>query len=124
MKPSGCLGNPLMEKNPYNILIAQLSEHTSILINTILHQVIKPTLSKWKESDHIQAVAAGEFHSLYLSNSGHLYSCGNNDVGQLGRQTESDNGKNPGNIKNNAILLKKYILYFFKFINFKHYLKY
>ncbi|XP_028027224.1 probable E3 ubiquitin-protein ligase HERC4 isoform X3 [Bombyx mandarina] len=57
--------------------------------------VIKPTLSKWKESDHIQAVAAGEFHSLYLSNSGHLYSCGNNDVGQLGRQTESDNGKNP-----------------------------
>lgn len=59
-------------------------------------QVIKPTLSKWRESNHIQSIAAGEFHTLYLTNNGHLYSCGNNEVGQLGRYTESKDGKNPG----------------------------
>ncbi|CAH2071120.1 unnamed protein product, partial [Iphiclides podalirius] len=57
--------------------------------------VIKPTLSNWKESNHLQLVAAGEFHTLYLTNQGHLYSCGNNDVGQLGRQTESTDGESP-----------------------------
>lgn len=59
-------------------------------------QVIKPTISNWKESSHLQSIAAGEFHSLYLTNVGHLYSCGNNDVGQLGRHTQNNNGKNPG----------------------------
>ncbi|XP_030028644.1 probable E3 ubiquitin-protein ligase HERC4 isoform X2 [Manduca sexta] len=57
--------------------------------------VIKPTLSKWCESNRIQSVAAGEFHTLYLTNNGHLYSCGSNDVGQLGRHTESNEGKSP-----------------------------
>ncbi|VVC96743.1 unnamed protein product [Leptidea sinapis] len=60
-----------------------------------LDLVIKPTLSKWKESSHIQSVAAGQFHTLYLTNVGHLYSCGNNDVGQLGRHAASDDGKTP-----------------------------
>ncbi|CAK1546181.1 unnamed protein product [Leptosia nina] len=60
-----------------------------------LDLVIKPTLSKWKESSHINSVAAGEFHTLYLTNVGHLYSCGNNDVGQLGRHTQEDDGKYP-----------------------------
>lgn len=58
--------------------------------------MIKPTLTKWKESNHLKSVAAGEFHSLYLSNAGHVYSCGSNDVGQLGRQTENQEGKSPG----------------------------
>ncbi|XP_013200731.1 probable E3 ubiquitin-protein ligase HERC4 [Amyelois transitella] len=57
--------------------------------------VIKPTLSKWKESTHIWSVTAGEFHALYLTQGGHLYSCGSNEVGQLGRHTEKD-GKSPG----------------------------
>ncbi|XP_075971784.1 HECT and RLD domain containing E3 ubiquitin ligase 4 isoform X1 [Anticarsia gemmatalis] len=60
-----------------------------------LDLVIKPTLSKWRESNHLKAVAAGEFHTMYLTNSGHLYSCGNNEVGQLGRHTENREGKNP-----------------------------
>ncbi|XP_059046133.1 probable E3 ubiquitin-protein ligase HERC4 isoform X2 [Achroia grisella] len=49
--------------------------------------VIKPTLSKWKESHHIRCIAAGEFFALYLTKQGRLYSCGSNEVGQLGRQT-------------------------------------
>ncbi|CAH2105537.1 unnamed protein product [Euphydryas editha] len=57
--------------------------------------VIKPTLSKWKESTHIKYVAAGEFHTLYLTNLGQLYSCGSNEVGQLGRQTENSEDKSP-----------------------------
>ncbi|XP_072939555.1 probable E3 ubiquitin-protein ligase HERC4 isoform X2 [Epargyreus clarus] len=60
-----------------------------------LDLVIKPTLSKWRESNHIKAVAAGEFHTLYLTNVGHLYSCGSNEVGQLGRHTKDTDGKNP-----------------------------
>ncbi|XP_047510210.1 probable E3 ubiquitin-protein ligase HERC4 isoform X1 [Pieris napi] len=63
-----------------------------------LDLIIKPTISKWKESGHVQSVAAGEFHSLYLTNIGHLYSCGNNDVGQLGRHTKDDDGKYPGSL--------------------------
>ncbi|XP_068631040.1 probable E3 ubiquitin-protein ligase HERC4 isoform X2 [Battus philenor] len=60
-----------------------------------LDLVIKPTLSKWKESNHLQIIAAGEFHTLYLTNHGHLYSVGSNDVGQLGRQTENVDGETP-----------------------------
>lgn len=62
----------------------------------ILKQVIKPTLSKWKESSHIKHVAAGEFHTLYLTNLGQLYSSGSNEVGQLGRSTENNEDKSPG----------------------------
>ncbi|KAL0832902.1 hypothetical protein ABMA28_001047 [Loxostege sticticalis] len=61
--------------------------------------VIKPTLSKWKESNHIRLVAAGEFHTLYLTNHGHLFSCGSNEVGQLGRHTESREGKHPASVE-------------------------
>ncbi|XP_034829545.1 probable E3 ubiquitin-protein ligase HERC4 isoform X1 [Maniola hyperantus] len=60
-----------------------------------LDLVIKPTLSKWRESSHIQCVEAGEFHTLYLTNMGHLYSCGSNEVGQLGRHTDSIRGQFP-----------------------------
>ncbi|CAH0763694.1 unnamed protein product [Diatraea saccharalis] len=58
--------------------------------------IIKPMLSKWKESNHIRGIAAGEFHTLYLTNQGNLYSCGSNEVGQLGRNTDSKEGKIPG----------------------------
>ncbi|XP_041971239.1 probable E3 ubiquitin-protein ligase HERC4 isoform X2 [Aricia agestis] len=64
-----------------------------------LDLVIKPTLSNWKESQHVQSVAAGEFHTLYLTDVGHLYSCGSNDVGQLGRQTEAVDGKCPAPVE-------------------------
>ncbi|XP_013171805.1 PREDICTED: probable E3 ubiquitin-protein ligase HERC4 isoform X1 [Papilio xuthus] len=73
------------------------STHHELYINgaDIKDLVIKPTLSKWKESNHLQVVAAGEFHTLYLTNNGHLYSCGSNDVGQLGRHTQSSDGETP-----------------------------
>ncbi|XP_048479250.1 probable E3 ubiquitin-protein ligase HERC4 [Plutella xylostella] len=58
--------------------------------------VIKPTLSKWEESGHIKSVSAGEFHVLYLTSQGRLYSCGNNEVGQLGRSAQNSEGKHPG----------------------------
>ncbi|GBP76331.1 E3 ISG15--protein ligase Herc6, partial [Eumeta japonica] len=50
--------------------------------------IIKPTLSKWEECNRIRSVAAGEFHVLYLTTQGKLYSCGNNEVGQLGWQSD------------------------------------
>ncbi|CAH2991766.1 unnamed protein product [Chilo suppressalis] len=61
----------------------------------IVDPIIKPTLSKWKESDNIRGVATGEFHALYLTNHGNLYSCGSNEVGQLGRHTDSKEGRTP-----------------------------
>ncbi|XP_052749366.1 probable E3 ubiquitin-protein ligase HERC4 isoform X2 [Galleria mellonella] len=57
--------------------------------------VIKPTLSKWSESHHVRCIAAGEFFVLYLTNQGHLYSCGSNEAGQLGRHTDSNEGRMP-----------------------------
>lgn len=60
-------------------------------------QIIRPTLSKWKESNHLKTVAAGEFHALYLTQGGLLYTCGNNEVGQLGRGTHNGDCKTPGN---------------------------
>lgn len=61
-----------------------------------LFQVIKPTLSKWSESNHVRIVTTGEFHVLYLTSQGHLFSCGSNDVGQLGRHTNTTEGESPG----------------------------
>ncbi|XP_026322032.1 probable E3 ubiquitin-protein ligase HERC4 isoform X2 [Hyposmocoma kahamanoa] len=60
--------------------------------------IIKPTLSKWKESNHLKTVAAGEFHALYLTQGGLLYTCGNNEVGQLGRGTHKGDSKIPGQV--------------------------
>ncbi|XP_049870394.1 probable E3 ubiquitin-protein ligase HERC4 [Pectinophora gossypiella] len=57
--------------------------------------IIKPTLSKWRESSHLKLVAAGEFHTLYLTSQGSLYSCGSNEVGQLGRNSHGKDGKSP-----------------------------
>lgn len=49
----------------------------------------------------MRGVAAGEFHTLYLTSQGHLYSCGSNEVGQLGRHTDSENskGKTPASVE-------------------------
>ncbi|KAM3967385.1 HECT and RLD domain containing E3 ubiquitin ligase 4 [Aphomia sociella] len=77
-----CWGN-----GTYNELCLEDSEKIDL--------VIKPTLSKWRESQHIKCVAAGEFFVLYLTNQGHLYSCGSNEVGQLGRLTYYNEGRTP-----------------------------
>ncbi|KAL4716608.1 hypothetical protein ACJJTC_008243, partial [Scirpophaga incertulas] len=67
--------------------------------NETVDIIVKPTLSLWNESPHIRVVAAGEFHTLYLTEQGHLYSCGSNEVGQLGRHTDGKEGKVPGSVE-------------------------
>lgn len=58
----------------------------------------------------MKAIAAGEFHALYLTSQGHLYSCGNNDVGQLGRHQETDEGKYPGIMNYDKVFVKQICL--------------
>lgn len=43
----------------------------------------------------LRAIAAGKSHSLALTNNGYVYSWGLNNVGQLGRETLSDNNNTP-----------------------------
>ncbi|KAJ2952078.1 hypothetical protein O0L34_g4345 [Tuta absoluta] len=62
--------------------------------------IIKPTLSKWREAKNVRLAAAGEFHALYLTKEGGLYSCGNNDVGQLGRHSPNKEAKIPAQVEN------------------------
>ncbi|XP_073943044.1 HECT and RLD domain containing E3 ubiquitin ligase 4 isoform X2 [Choristoneura fumiferana] len=69
--------------------------HHELCIDTSTDLVIRPTLSKWRESSHVRMVTTGEFHALYLTSQGHLFSCGNNDVGQLGRHTSTTEGESP-----------------------------
>jgi alpha-tubulin suppressor-like RCC1 family protein len=53
------------ENNPYHI--------KPVLIRTFYNSSIK-----------ITEISAGQSHSLFLTSEGHVYSCGNNDKGQLG----------------------------------------
>nr|XP_018911277.1 PREDICTED: probable E3 ubiquitin-protein ligase HERC4 isoform X2 [Bemisia tabaci] len=46
--------------------------------------VLVPTQSDFKEARYIKQVACGRTHTLVLTNSGQVYSCGNNDHNQLG----------------------------------------
>lgn len=43
-----------------------------------------PRLLEWHGVDKIKEVACGEHHTLILLKDGKVYSCGNNDYGQLG----------------------------------------
>lgn len=61
-----------------------------------IFKVIRPAFSQWKNAGHVKSIAAGEFHALYLTTQGHLYSSGNNDEGQLGRSLEKTDDKYPG----------------------------
>ncbi|KAI5632182.1 regulator of chromosome condensation (RCC1) repeat domain-containing protein [Phthorimaea operculella] len=61
--------------------------------------IIKPTLSKWREAKNVRLAAAGEFHALYLTKEGGLFSCGNNDVGQLGRHSPNKEAKIPAQVE-------------------------
>lgn len=43
-----------------------------------------PRELQWSEASDIEAISCGPLHTLFLTKKGHIYSCGNNDYGQLG----------------------------------------
>ena len=47
-------------------------------------QIDRPTVIPALEGKIVNQIHCGEFHTLFLLNSGELYSCGNNENGQLG----------------------------------------
>lgn len=49
-----------------------------------VEQLTLPTFMDFSESWQVKQVASGLTHSLFLSEDGAVYSCGNNEVGQLG----------------------------------------
>lgn len=48
--------------------------------------ILVPRQIIFHDSENIKHVACGEHHSLVLTYNGMVYSCGNNDYGQLGRE--------------------------------------
>lgn len=49
-------------------------------------QVLTPQELAWSQSPNIDAICCGPLHTLFLSNTGRVFSCGNNDYGQLGHE--------------------------------------
>ncbi|XP_063853368.1 LOW QUALITY PROTEIN: probable E3 ubiquitin-protein ligase HERC4 [Scylla paramamosain] len=49
-----------------------------------VEQLALPTFMDFSESWRVKQVASGLTHSLFLTEDGAVYSCGNNEVGQLG----------------------------------------
>ncbi|XP_065221289.1 probable E3 ubiquitin-protein ligase HERC4 isoform X2 [Planococcus citri] len=49
------------------------------------NHILEPREVTFHDSENIKHVACGEHHSLVLTCNGMVYSCGNNDYGQLGR---------------------------------------
>lgn len=49
-------------------------------------QIMCPRSLPWNLASSVQYIACGETHSLLATNEGKIYSCGNNDRGQLGHE--------------------------------------
>lgn len=47
-------------------------------------QILTPRKLEWYGADAVVEIACGESHTLLLTKDGKVYSCGNNDYGQLG----------------------------------------
>lgn len=47
-------------------------------------QIFTPLELKWNIVNKVSQVSCGENHTLMVTNDGEVYSCGNNDSGQLG----------------------------------------
>ena len=54
------------------------------LLTCFVFQIETPTVVKALQGEVIKQIHCGEFHTLFLLKSGVLYSCGNNENGQLG----------------------------------------
>lgn len=46
--------------------------------------ILTPTVLNWYLANTVVDAALGENHTLLLTNNGKVFSCGNNDYGQLG----------------------------------------
>ncbi|EAT35530.1 AAEL012314-PA [Aedes aegypti] len=58
-------------------------------------QVLLPREMDWCHSSSVQQAACGTSHTLLLTKDGKLFSCGNNDHGQLGHDTDCLPNKRP-----------------------------
>lgn len=58
-------------------------------------QILLPREMDWCHSSSIQQAACGTTHTLLLTKDGKLFSCGNNDHGQLGHDTDCLPNKRP-----------------------------
>lgn len=47
-------------------------------------QILTPRKLEWYGAESVVEVACGESHTLLLTKDGKVFSCGNNDYGQLG----------------------------------------
>lgn len=47
-------------------------------------QILTPRQLEWFGADDVTEIACGDNHTLLLTKDGKVYSCGNNDYGQLG----------------------------------------
>lgn len=48
--------------------------------------IVVPQKLDWCESEKVISTALGDYHTLILTNDGKVYSCGDNDFGQLGHE--------------------------------------
>ncbi|XP_019534612.2 probable E3 ubiquitin-protein ligase HERC4 isoform X2 [Aedes albopictus] len=58
-------------------------------------QILLPREMDWCHSSSVQQAACGTTHTLLLTKDGKLFSCGNNDHGQLGHDTDCLPNKRP-----------------------------
>lgn len=47
-------------------------------------QILSPKEMNWSCSDEIELISCGNLHTLFVTQNGKVFSCGNNDYGQLG----------------------------------------
>ena len=71
------------------ILACGSNEHGQLgLGNEVLYHTLFTTI-KWHEKTHIISISCGNNHTLLLTGLGHVYSCGDNQFGQIGHGRSS-----------------------------------
>ena len=69
--------------------------------NTDSNYPVKVKLNSTTNLSGITAISCGGYHSLFLTNTGEVYACGNNELGQLGNGTNT-NSNYPVKVKLNS----------------------